>query len=198
MVNQSYNVAMKIFAFLTLSEILTLSLGLAGLVAGIVTVVVYHRQLKAMRGALVQQQFSLEQQQAALENQLLMQRRELYSSMTTTLTADEVSAMLLHVADHLDVEVYKTRYAGSERRIRSYFLMKRKYLYLVLSTSFKTKFDDPAGMARKIWLDDLISYREFQDVHACQAHYYPLFAKLVDERMAAKQIHHLRWADSSP
>ena len=163
-------------------EVWTLVLGGIGIAAGIVTVLVYYRQLRAMQASLEQQRALLEQQQDSLENQLVMQRRELYSNMTTSLTADEVNAMMLHVADHFNIDVYKQRYEGNDKRVWSYLLMKRKYLYLVLSTSFRTSKDDPAGSAPLTWLNELIEYREFLDVHASQAKYYPKFAALVDDK----------------
>src|ERR1700693_369836 len=97
-------------------EVWTLVLGGIGIAAGIVTVLVYYRQLRAMQASLEQQRALLEQQQDSLENQLVMQRRELYSNMTTSLTADEVNAMMLHVADHFNIDVYKQRYEGNDKR----------------------------------------------------------------------------------
>ena len=68
------------------------------LVAGLGALVVYWFQLRAMR--------------KSLQQTLIMQRRELYTGMTTSLTDDEVSAMMLHVADHFNPEIYRERLCG--------------------------------------------------------------------------------------
>lgn len=111
----------------------------------------------------------------------MMQRRDMYIGLTNTLPEKDVEAMLLHPADHFDGDVYLNRYRGHPDRIKSYFLMKRKYLYLLLTTHLNTQYWDPAREAPKIWLEELCQYQEFRDVHASQRHYYPGFAEKVDQ-----------------
>jgi hypothetical protein len=165
---------------MTAYEVCSLTLEASLLVAGVATVIVYFNQLKTMR--------------AQTEYTLVLKRRELYSNMTTSLTADEVAAMMLHVADHFDIDVYRERYAGNDKRIWSYLLMKRKYLFLVWTTWFRTSKHDPSGLAPRIWLEDLCKYQEFQDVHASQGRYYGKFADLVDQELRKRKDKPHVWA----
>jgi hypothetical protein len=98
----------------------------------------------------------------------MMQRRDMYIGLTNTLPEKDVETMLLHAVDHFDGDVYLKRYRGHPDRIKSYFLMKRKYLYLLLTTHLNTQYWDPARDAPKIWLGELCRYQEFRDVHASQ------------------------------
>jgi hypothetical protein len=164
---------------MTLYEALSLLLGASVLIAAVVTVIVYFRQLKAM--------------QASLQHQLMMQRRELYLS-TTSLSDSDIDTMMLHAADHFDRDVYEKRYVGDDKRIRSYFLMKRKYLYLVITTSYRTDERDPARFGPGIWMKELCSYQEFRDVHDSQGKYYPQFAALVDRELKRVGGDACKWA----
>ena len=66
--------------------------------------------------------------------------------------------------------------------------MKRKYLYLVLTTSSKTALWDPAREAPRAWLKELCVYQEFRDVHLAQGHYYPKFQKRVDRALRRARL----------
>lgn len=72
------------------------------------TVIVYYKKLKTV--------------QASLQQTLVIQRRDLYSSWTTSLSGNEVDTMMLHVADHSDPKIYEARYARNPQRIPSYLL----------------------------------------------------------------------------
>jgi len=146
-------------------EILSLEIQALLLVVTGVGVGVYLSQLKAMRESHHQS--------------LIIQRRELYYK-TTSLSDEEISTMMLHLADHFDPEIYRKRYHGEPLRVNIYFLMKRKYLYLLLSTYYKENKRDPAGKAPLTWLKELCKYQEFRDVHASQGKYYPSFKRIVD------------------
>ena len=150
------------------------------LIAGIATVIVYFRQHQFMRDQLQQT--------------IIMQRRELYVNMTTSLEDEDVVTMMLHAADHFDLDVYEKRYKGHYDRIKSYFLMKRKYLYLLLSTSFNTNEKDPGKAAPALWLNELCEYQEFRDVHESQKKYYPQFGRMVDNILSVQGGTGTKWA----
>jgi hypothetical protein len=162
-------------------QIQTLALvvqALALIVAAIV-LVIYLRQLKAMQRSNLQS--------------LIIQRREMHQ-LTMRLSDEEVDAMLLHVADHFDVQKYRTEYAGHPRKTKSYLLMKRKYLYLLITTSYQKNDVDPASEAPWIWLKELCRYREFRDVHESQGKYYPTFQKIVDDALRSADTVEVKWA----
>jgi hypothetical protein len=136
---------------------------------------------------------------AALRNvrlSTMMHRRDLYIGLTTSLPEKDVETMLLHVFDHFDEKVYLQKYQGKAERIKSYLLMKRKYLYLLLTTNVKTQEWDPGRSALDTWLRELCSYEEFRDVHASQGHYYPKFKKKVDRFI--REVRLQGWALDTP
>jgi hypothetical protein len=107
-------------------------------------------------------------------------RHNMFISLTDCLTEEAEKTMLLHVVDHFDPKIYREQYEGKIQAIRSYLLMKRKYLYLLFSTRLERNFPLQEKGIAAIWIDELSCYQEFRDVHASQGHYYEEFARDVD------------------
>lgn len=165
---------------MTLYEKLSLALQILFILAGVITVVVYFRQLQAMKETAHQS--------------LVMHRRELYQDTVRSLIEDEEHTIMLHPFDHFDLDIYRKRYAGDLRKIHSYLLMKRKYLYLVFTTSYAANENDPAREASTIWLKELCCYQEFRDVHESQGKYYSKFARIVDDELKHQGSVAAKWA----
>lgn len=118
-----------------------------------------------------------------------MFRHQLYVDMTYSLSNDELDSMLLHAVDHFDSDVFLKKYANNNWRIKSYFLTKKKYVYLELTYQL-SKYDSKhnKGLNENTllpWIRELSKYHEFHDVHQRHSSYYPEFAKLVEK--------HVRW-----
>jgi len=160
-------------------EFITMVIQAIGIIPVAIAAIIYLAQLFSMRESHIQS--------------LIIQRRELYFK-TTSLTEEELDTMLLHLADHFDLTIYFQRYKGNRQRIKSYFLMKRKYLYLVIVIFYRKSRLDPVGSAPGIWLNELCSYQEFRDVHASQSKYYPRFAKRVDKILNRRAGLEPKWA----
>jgi hypothetical protein len=108
-------------------------------------------------------------------------------NITEPLDDDVMSTMTLHLADHIDRAIYQERYRDTDR-LRSYLLMKRKYLYLCLSLEFETIVPDHMKGITWQWLCELCQYQEFRDVHASQKHYYAAFSLLVEEAIKGREV----------
>jgi hypothetical protein len=160
-----------------LYEILALTIWTISLVVAFVGA---YRQLRIMR--------------ESREHTLIVQQVEAYVRMTTSVTDNEVETMMLHIADHFEREIYLDRYHGRPNRIRSYLLMKKKYIYLFSTTSYSADKNSPGRQAVSQWMRELCQYQEFRDVHASQYKYYPKLAASVDEALAQVPQHESKWA----
>lgn len=127
----------------------------------------------------------------ALRTATTTARWNLYLSVNERITQDQVDTMLLHLADHIDLSIYYEYYHGHPDRIKSYLLMKRKYIY-ILYTIHIARGRGISNIWREIsdniWIKELCQYYEFRHVHESQRHYYPKFAQLVDSLIEKTQI----------
>ena len=115
-------------------------------------------------------------------------RHQLFLSLADCVTAAMLETMMLHVLDHFDRDVYHERYKGNEQAIKSYLLMKRKYLYLLFARRLETHFPLVEQEIVPIWIDELARYQEFRDVHDSQKHYYREFGRYVTEIIGDRPI----------
>ncbi|HNI23511.1 MAG TPA: hypothetical protein PLK47_11975 [Plasticicumulans sp.] len=118
----------------------------------------------------------------ALKAGELTQRRQSFSYLQESLSAEQIKTMMLHRYSHFDEHVYQEHYKGRETRIASYFLMKRKYFhyYSTLSMNKESKDSDPTWRIPDFWLTEQASYQEFRDVHARHKRYFTKYSQLVD------------------
>jgi hypothetical protein len=124
----------------------------------------------------------------ALKLNTLATRHNLFLSLTDCMTDVTIRTMKMHLVDHCNLDIYRDRYEGNDERLQSYFLMKRKYLYLLFAARLERSFPiDDKGIAEK-WINELADYQEFHDVHASQKHYDPQFEKLVDGILANRSV----------
>lgn len=115
-------------------------------------------------------------------------RHQHFIALTDCLTDKIEETMLLHVIDHFQPDVYRARYEGKETATKSYLLMKRKYLYLLVSFRLERNFPLPEKGTAKIWIQELCRYQEFRDVHESQKHYYKEFGPYVDELIGDRKV----------
>lgn len=111
----------------------------------------------------------------------------MFLALTDCITPDMYTTMSIHLSDHFDLQIYQERYAQDERKIKSYFLMKRKYIYLFFTFTVEEGFPIPTKGITKQWLAELANFQEFHDVHARQKVYYPAFAAFVDRIIGARR-----------
>lgn len=98
------------------------------------------------------------------------------------ITQEDVEMMHFQLADRIHVSTYYKYYHDHPKRIMSYLLMERKYIYILYALDIDkgVKRHLASGAAEK-WLADLCQYYEFRHVHESQRHYYPKeFTELVD------------------
>jgi hypothetical protein len=118
----------------------------------------------------------------------LAARHQLFFALTDTITVETESAALLHAKDQFDLQVFEDRYMNKPDRIRSYLLMKRKYLYLLSSSHLvESGFPVRETTAAEQWIRELGEYHEFHDVHARHSYYYPEFSAVVARIIGEKQ-----------
>ena len=106
-------------------------------------------------------------------------RHQLFVSLTDNLSTDIHDTMMLHACDQFDPSVFAERYKNQPQRIRSYLLMKRKYLYLVFSSLVEKGFPVSETTIAELWIRELGEFHEFHDVHGRQGRYYPEFSTFI-------------------
>lgn len=130
----------------------------------------------------------LRTQSQALNLSTMATRHKMFISLTDCVTEEMQETMLLHAIDHFEPDIFVQKYRGKTRYIKSYLLMKRKYLYLVFSSRLERYFPIFDGGIAVRWIPELCQYHEFRDVHASQKHYYPAFATLVDPSLTTAEL----------
>lgn len=94
----------------------------------------------------------------------IISRRESFMNITTAVTDELVDTTMLHISDNIDIDIFKKRYKGHPDRIKSYILMKQKYLYLLWAYRMD-KIGKIFKYTTKSWIFELCRYQEFRDVH---------------------------------
>lgn len=122
-------------------------------------------------------------QSKLFEFQAFGERHKMYLTLTTHVTDDEIRAALTHIQGNFDMSTYTTFYHGQKERVRSYVLMKKKYVYLYYSIRLEKSYPIPNLGLAKDWIKELIHYREFHDVHLKHGGFYKDAAIVVDEVM---------------
>ena len=115
------------------------------------------------------------------------QHVQIFLTHVHSVTELEYDNFFIHLEDHIDYSVFKEHYEGNPDRIKSYILMKKKYLYIFYThLNFCTHLkSDPSNNfiveTMPAWLNELAKYREFWDIHERHRVYYPGFAKWAAE-----------------
>jgi hypothetical protein len=105
----------------------------------------------------------------------------MFSAITQQITDGELQSFLLHWREHFTEDAFKSRYERHEVRIRSFILMRRKYLYIYFLWTIGRDLKTPETETARRWVMELSRYHEFRDVHEAQRRFYENFGRVVDE-----------------
>lgn len=123
---------------------------------------------------------------SGLKLNALTARHNMYANLTESISDKEIEVMKLHLQDYISESIYRDRYDGHPKRIQSFRLMYRKYLYLVFCHQVELEYPIAENGITETWVKELIDFHEFRDVHECQKHYYPSLCTLIDRIIATE------------
>lgn len=120
--------------------------------------------------------------------QLLRDRFEMYWKTYEPIAEEEIKELEVYPNAYMDNKKYETSYKGNPISIRKYIGMSKLYEFLAFTYALKQlKLQDPMGYRwTELWTEELVSQKEFLDAHEYWGHYYPPFAKFVDELIKKK------------
>ena len=107
-------------------------------------------------------------------------QHEMFSGLTEGVTDGEVQSFLLQRSEHFSDATFADRYEQNDQRIRSYILMRRKYLYVYFLWTIGRDLRTLESETARRWVEELGRYHEFRDVHEAQKRLYDGFGKFVD------------------
>jgi len=114
--------------------------------------------------------------------QMLKDRFDMYWKILEPVSAGSLNQLALYPDDYMDRTLYESTYKGNSDAIRKYMYMLQIYEYLAFCYGLKQyKLPDPLGYEwTERWTRELLSEKEFCEVHRYFAPYYPYFASYVD------------------
>lgn len=118
----------------------------------------------------------------------IVPRMRSFNDITSSITEDEINSFLIHKSENFTDEIYRGYYEELEteeeriNRIKSYIIMKKKYMYLLFCLEELEKHHyDFEKNSLDIWLRELMQYKEFRHLHERLGKYYPKFNKKIND-----------------
>jgi len=102
-----------------------------------------------------------------------------FNSINSPITEHEIEVFLLHLKDNFDEKIYEKYYHNNPLRIKSYILMKRKYIYLLMAIDLEGAHRRSVKKSAEVWISELMEYKEFRHVHVRMQGYYKKLSKIV-------------------